>query len=129
MATSASHELVSRIVSLYRDEILPARTRRVHLLGRKCEPQIMETFLGYELRLGRKRVTCPDLTTARYLRVFGAIGLDSILIPYEPNRTAEIVPPLEDCFTELKQTASEPRKLRRMFRQLRRYLVEAEREG
>lgn len=129
MAASSSNELVSRLVSLYRDEILPVRTRRVHLLGRKCTPRLMRTFLGYELQLGQKRVTCPDQATARYLRIFGEIGLASVLIPYEPQRTAEITPALESCFDELKRTTDEAQRLRNLFRQLRKRLLGAEREA
>jgi hypothetical protein len=129
MAASSVRELVSRLVSLYRDEILPARTRRVHLLGRKCTPQLMKTLLGYELRLGRKRVTCPDMPTARYLQVFGEIGLASVLIPYEPNRTSGFVPELEGLLEELKKATPEPPKRRRVYQDLRRRLGEVEGEA
>ena len=126
MADPSSHDFVSRLVSLYREEILPSRTRRVRLLGRKCSPQIMRTFLGYELQLNRMRVTCPDLPTARYLRIFGEIGLASVLIPYEPHRTAALVPELEACFTELKNASPDPQRLRDVFRSLRRRIVGVE---
>jgi hypothetical protein len=86
----------------------------------------MKTFLGYEVQLGRKRVTCPDIQTARYLQIFGEIGLDSVLIPYEPNRTTELLPELEGVFGELKEQTSDPGKRRRAFRDLRRRLGEVE---
>ncbi len=89
----------------------------------------MRTFLGYELQLAQKRVTCPDEATARYLRIFGEIGLASVLIPYEPHRTAEITPALESCFNELKSTIDETQRLRNLFRQLRKSLLGAEREA
>ncbi len=129
MAASSVRELVSRLVSLYRDGILPARTRRVYLLGRKCTPRLMKTFLGYELQMGRKRLTCPDMPTARYLRIFGEIGLASVLIPYEPNRTADLLPELEEAFGDLKEEVHEPQKRRAVFRDLRRRLGEAERKS
>ena len=74
-------------------------------------------------------MTCPDLATARYLRIFGEIGLPSVLIPYEPHRTDALVPALEDCFAELKESAVDAPMERTLFRDLRRKLRKAEEEG
>lgn len=91
------------MVRTYAESILPYRTRIVSLLGQKCQPQIMYTFLGYELKLGRKRVTCPDISTARYLKIFAEIGMPWIKIPYDPTRTAGLLPDLEKNFYRIKQ--------------------------
>ncbi|MBI4446252.1 MAG: hypothetical protein HY645_10125 [Acidobacteria bacterium] len=91
------------IVDLYRTQVLARRVRTVQLLGRRCQPQIMYTFLGFEVKLGKKRVTCPDRSTARYLALFGATGVESIAIPYDPTETARLLPQLERAFEGLKK--------------------------
>lgn len=103
-------------------------------MGRKCEPQIMYTFLGFEVKLGPKRLTCPDLTTARYLSVFGKLGAKSIEIPYDPSQTARLVPLIEasmqkiDDLLESKETerVKQQRSMQRTYRSLRKRLEEAE---
>lgn len=91
------------IKSLYRAQVLSGRTRTVELLGRKCRPEILRTFLGLEVKAGRKRITCPDLSTARYLKIFAELGLESVEIPYDPTVTARILPELERSFQGLKR--------------------------
>ena len=93
---------IERIEAIYRHRILGQRVRQVALLGRKCQPRMMYTFLGYELKLGRKRLTCPDVSTARYLMIFAEIGLARVQIPYDPSQTARLLPELESCFAEIK---------------------------
>ncbi len=93
---------IGRIDAIYRDRVLEQRVRQVALLGRKCQPRMMYTFLGFELKLGRKRVTCPDVSTGRYLMIFAEIGLERVQIPYDPSQTARLLPELESCFAEIK---------------------------
>ena len=93
---------IERIDAIYRHRVLEQRVRQVALLGRKCQPRMMYTFLGFELKLGRKRVTCPDVSTARYLMIFAEIGLERVQIPYDPSQTARLLPELESCFAEVK---------------------------
>ncbi len=93
---------IERINVIYRNRVLAQRVRPVALLGRKCQPRLMYTFLGFELKLGRKRLTCPDASTARYLMVFAEIGLGRVQIPYDPSQTARLLPELESCFAEIK---------------------------
>lgn len=100
------------------------KTRKVPLLGRKCTPQLMRTFLGYELKLGKKRITCPDMTTARYLRIFAEVGCDNIEIPYDPTQTASLIPHLEKYFRNIKEEILQQDSLkseyaRRTFRMIR----------
>lgn len=83
------------LLRIYRERVLPAPTRTVHLLGRKCNSKIMETLLGFELQAGYKRIQCPDSVTARYLRVFADIGCRTVKLPYDPTITAEVVPIFE----------------------------------
>jgi|GEM_PF-781797 len=96
---------------LYRDQVLPRQTRRIPLFGHPCRGRIQKTLLGYELRmgpdarLGAVRKTCPDLTTARYLIIFARLGLPSVLIPYNPMETLEILPELEAAYGEVQAAA------------------------
>jgi len=96
----------------------------------------MKTLLGFELQLGRKRITCPDLTTARYLSVFAELGVKTIRIPYDPTRTALILAELEESFANLKREAEEEvggerdlkRQVRGVYRMVRAELAKSESE-
>jgi len=83
------------IVATYRERVLPVKTRTIQLLGRKGPARIMETLLGYEVQASYKRIQCPDMVTARYLKLFSEIGCRSIRLPYDPTVTAELVPLFE----------------------------------
>jgi hypothetical protein len=86
---------VEGIAAIYRERVLPVRTRTLRLLGRKQPARIVRTLLGYEVQAARKRVHCPDMVTARYVRLFTAIGCRTIKLPYDPTVTAQLVPALE----------------------------------
>jgi hypothetical protein len=83
------------VVEIFRTEVIPIRTRTLRLVGRKTPASITNTLLGYELRAGFKRIQCPDMVTARYLKLFTELGCHSIRLPYDPTVTARIVPELE----------------------------------
>jgi hypothetical protein len=85
----------SHIVQIYRQHVLPVQTRTMILLGRKNQSKIINTLLGYEVQSSYKRIHCPDLVTARYLKVFSDLGCRRIRLPYDPTVTAEILPDLE----------------------------------
>jgi len=70
---TAIQEEIEKLGRTYGEEVLSGRTRVVSLPGRKCEPRILNTFLGFELQVAQKRITCPDMSTARYLRIFAEI--------------------------------------------------------
>ncbi len=89
------------IVGLYRDRILSVKTRTMRLLGRKFPARIVETLLGYEVKASYKRIHCPDLVTARYIKVFTELGCKSIRLPYDPSITAELVPMFEEAVAAL----------------------------
>lgn len=86
---------IERIRQIYCEDVLMRPNRVVKLLGRRCSPQILYTFLGYELKMGRKRITCPDISSARYLKFFSEIGIAEIRMPYDPTHTALLVSGLE----------------------------------
>lgn len=133
MTKSPLNDETERLIAIYRDRVLPLQTRRVTLLGRKCKAVLMKTFLGYELQLGRKRITCPDLITARYLRIFAELGVRTIEIPYNPTRTASILPDLEESFATTQQIIQEEageksdakRWVRQVYARIRAGLAEA----
>ena len=115
-------ELAEEILRIYRSGTSDSRTRRVRLLGRKCEPVILKTFLGYELQMSRTRLNCPDLATARYLKIFAEMGCAGIEIPYDPTVTADIIPHLEELAAGLKEACADSNQLRSVYRSLRRKL-------
>ena len=122
MANSRIKKEIQAFVACYQDHVLMVKNRTVRLLGRKCRPELMYTFLGYEVKLGALRVTCPDLITARYVSLFGKLGMESVQIPYNPTVTARILPLLEDSagkIDELTETGSpEPAAKQRRFQRV-----------
>lgn len=80
---------------IYRSEVLPAKTRTIQLLGHKAPARIINTLLGFEVQASYKRVPCPDLVTARYLRLFMELGCRSIKLPYDPTLTDRLIADLE----------------------------------
>lgn len=99
---TAIREEVEKLSGVYAQEVLSRRSRVISLPGRKCEPQIVDTFLGYELKAFRRRITCPDMSTARYLRIFAELGMPAIRTPYDPTHTIRVVPELERSLKQIK---------------------------
>jgi hypothetical protein len=83
------------LVEAYRQRVLTQKTRTIRLLGRKNSAKIIHTLLGYEVQASYKRIQCPDLVTARYIRLFSELGCHSIQLPYDPTLTAELIPGFE----------------------------------
>lgn len=102
-AEACRGEAFQWLVRVARGAVRERKTRRVKLIGRRCVPQIYKTFLGYEIIGARKRILCPDMTTARYLRIFAEIGLKEIELPYDVTRTQEILPELERAYFSLRR--------------------------
>jgi hypothetical protein len=92
------------IAGIYRMRVLPVKTRTIQLLGHKSPARIIQTLLGYEVQGSYKRIQCPDMVTARYLKLFLEIGCRSIKLPYDPTVTAAIVPKLEESLEALNAT-------------------------
>jgi hypothetical protein len=90
------------IPAIYR-RILGDRTRRYELRAPKkaSTVEILHTLLGIELKVGRRRLLCPDLATVRYLSVFARLGCDFVAVPYDITRISSIADELE---TRLHQT-------------------------
>ena len=130
----AIEEQVDKLVQTYATRVLSRPTRLVSLLGRKCKPHILYSFLGFELKMARKRVTCPDMSTARYLRIFAELGMSAIRIPYDPTQTSRLLPDLEQPLDALKEILLHESldekhhqlKLRRLYQRIRGSLLRAE---
>jgi hypothetical protein len=85
------------IPAIYRDKVRTQRTRAYHLDIAKTEHRadIQHTLLGIELKIGNKRFSCPDLSTARYLQVFARIGCQEVAIPYDITKISILADELE----------------------------------
>ena len=85
---------------LYRERILSLRTRSHKVLPatRGAPVEIQHTLLGIELKVGRKRQQCPDLSTARYLAVFARAGCAEVAVPYDITRISHLADELESSW-------------------------------
>jgi hypothetical protein len=101
------------LIGVYREKVLPQKTRTLRLLGRKNPAKIIHTLLGYEVQASYKRIQCPDLVTARYLRLFSELGCHSIKLPYDPTVTEVLIPGFEATVDRIKEKIQElfPRDL------------------
>jgi hypothetical protein len=121
-------------VDLYRQRVLTQQTRTLRLLGRKSSAKIIHTLLGFEVQASYKRIQCPDMVTARYLRLFSELGCHSIKLPYDPTLTAQVIPQFEALLQAIARRIGElfPRDFslqrlvtRRVYAIIRRQLTSA----
>lgn len=85
---------------IYRERILKLRTRSYHfgIEGLPKRVLIQHTLLGVELKIGRKRLLCPDLATARYLSVFARLGSKDVAVPYDITKISQLADELESSW-------------------------------
>src|SRR5678816_982144 len=85
---------------IYRERILKLRTRSYHFESAKpaARVDIQHTLLGVELKIGRKRLLCPDLATARYLSVFARLGAKDVAVPYDITKISQLADELESTW-------------------------------
>jgi hypothetical protein len=83
--------------TIYADKVRSQRTRayKLDVPRRENRADIQYTLLGIELKVGRKRFACPDLSTARYLRVFARLGCREFAIPYDITKISGVADELE----------------------------------
>ena len=88
------------IPTIYETKIRQMRTRSFELgvPARENSPEILHTLLGIELKVGRKRLACPDLPTARYLAIFARIGCTEVAVPYDITLLSSIADDLETAW-------------------------------
>jgi hypothetical protein len=88
----------------YREQILTLRTRSHQLLTVPAKPEqvnVQHTLLGVELKIGRRRLSCPDLATARYLATFARAGCPEIAVPYDISRISRLADELESSWQRM----------------------------
>jgi len=85
---------------IYRERILKLRTRSYHFESAKpsARVEIQHTLLGVELKVGRRRLLCPDLATARYLSVFARLGSQDVAVPYDITKISHLADELESSW-------------------------------
>ena len=85
---------------IYRERIRRLRTRSYHFetANPKARIVIQHTLLGVELKIGRRRLLCPDLATARYLSVFARAGCTDVAVPYDITKISHLADELESSW-------------------------------
>ncbi len=85
---------------IYRERVLKLRTRSYHFESLKpgAKVSIQHTLLGVELKIGRRRLLCPDLATARYLSVFARAGCNDVAVPYDITKISLLADDLESSW-------------------------------
>lgn len=85
---------------VYRERILKLRTRSYHFetVTTPLRIVIQHTLLGVELKVGRRRLLCPDLATARYLSVFARLGCKDVAVPYDITKISQLADELESSW-------------------------------
>jgi hypothetical protein len=86
--------------NIYRERVRSKRTRSYQFesVNSKARVEIQHTLLGVELKMGRRRLLCPDLATARYLSVFARAGCQQIAVPYDITKISQVADELESSW-------------------------------
>lgn len=121
---------------IYAERIRKLRTRAYTFerLSSRSRVEIQHTLLGVELKVGRRRMLCPDLATARYLSVFARAGCKRVAVPYDITKISPLADQLEsswhrmfllaDHLTEGKPDALSSRIRRILITKIRAEVVE-----
>lgn len=97
---------------IYRERILKMRTRayKFPAFSKHAQPEIHHTLLGIELKVGRHRMLCPDLATARYLAVLARVAARAVAVPYDITTISSIADVLESSWHRMLLLADEMTK-------------------
>jgi hypothetical protein len=89
--------------AIYRERVLAMRTRShaVPAAARNAAVEVQHTLLGIELKVGRRRVSCPDFATARYLSVFARAGVSEVAVPYDITKISSLADELESSWRRM----------------------------
>jgi hypothetical protein len=100
---------------IYHDRVLRLRTRSYHFEGLKpaASVDIQHTLLGVELKVGKRRLLCPDLATARYLSVFARAGCNDVAVPYDITKVSRLADELESSWFRMLLMVDEEAKRER----------------
>jgi len=125
------------IPAIYLDKIRSQRTRSyvLEIPERENTAEIQYTLLGIELKVGKRRFSCPDLAMARYLRVFARFGCRSFAVPYDITKISAAADELEtswqkmlllaDAASDDSSEAARKRLRAALLRRLRAEIAEA----
>jgi hypothetical protein len=85
---------------IYKEKVRTQRTRahRLEILQRENRATIQHTLLGVELKVGNKRFSCPDFSTARYLQIFARLGCEAVAVPYDITKISTLADELESSW-------------------------------
>ena len=84
---------------VYAERIRKLRTRSYSFEGAAGKSvEIQHTLLGVELKVGRRRMHCPDLATARYLSVFARAGCKQVAVPYDITKISQLADQLDSSW-------------------------------
>jgi hypothetical protein len=88
---------------IYRAKVRTQRTRahRLDVPERENRALIQHTLLGVELKVGNRRFSCPDLSTARYLQVFARLGCQEVAVPYDITKISTLADELESSWQKI----------------------------
>ena len=102
-AEISAHFADEWLPKIYKEKIRSQRTRAYQLdvPARENQADIQYTLLGIELKVGKRRFACPDLATARYLRVFARLGCREFAVPYD---ITQISPAADNLETSWQRT-------------------------
>lgn len=97
------------IPEIYAKNVRSKRTRSfaMKIPEKPNDPLILHTLLGVELKVGRLRIACPDLATARYLQAFARLGVRDVAIPYDISKISAIADDLETGWQRLNLLLSD----------------------
>lgn len=86
--------------TVYEERVRSRRTRSYdfEVPEKENAAEIQHTLLGIELKVGKHRMACPDLSTARYLRVFARLGCKSVAVPYDVSAIPGLADELESSW-------------------------------
>jgi len=118
---------------IYRERILKLRTRSYHFESSNPSARVViqHTLLGVELKVGPKRLLCPDLATARYLSVFARAGCRDVAVPYDITKISHLADELESSWYRMlllidQEARAESARLRSRVRGLLLAKIRAE---
>jgi len=91
------------IACIYRDKVRTQRTRSYQLKApmKVVVVEVLHTLFGIELKIGKRRLICPDLGTARFLAVFARLGIDEVAVPYDITQISHLADLLESSWRKM----------------------------
>ena len=111
--------------TIYESKVRSQRTRSINIdvPVRENLAEIQYTLLGIEFKVGKRRFSCPDLPTARFMRVFARIGVRDFAIPYDITKISVVADELEaswqrSCIFVSRLTRKESDRMKTRWRNL-----------